>query len=387
MYIRTRRELAGFISERMNKTYVDLSEDQRLELGSSLAKVYLMEVHLDSGASHKEICGFLNNSASIFQKEHRVKATIVETDEEKFFNAKFEVSGEAATFYIDASDGRFWFLHSMDKSETIDPLVEKMAIGNQDIDRAWMPIQLLEAIKNLGELRGLNLDYDRRKIRDIDFEAPNAPPEFLIMQMWGNKAEKVLQILSDDKAFPTSTTLSKVKIRYRADSDSKSDYTLDDIKYDGKITARGTSFASHNTLITTLMRKYSNKIRDIEQRFAMSYNVDDGQFSIQGSPIFVVFKNPIPNLVFFCRSLFSCSYPFKLWGVPMIINDQHIRVSGIDLHIGKKLDFEITPEFMRIYLPENTCANSVIRIITNLQHYYDSRLDAQDSDGKSLLEY
>lgn len=387
MFVRTRQEMAQYINDRMNKTYSELSEDQRLEYESSLTKVYLIEAHLSSDTPHDKIFIFLKENLSLLKKEHNWTIDLRETEESNFYAAFLKRKKDLITFYIDASDARFWLIHSMDKSKLIDPLIEKIAIGNQDLDRAWIPVQLLENTTKLGSLRGLGLDYDRRKIPDIDFETPKAPVESLKMQLWGNRSSKVLQILREEGAFPHETTLSKVKVKFWVDTNNSSDFSIDDIKYDGKITARGTSFQSHITLVSDLFRKYSGKIKEIEQQLSISFEEEQQRISISGSPINIIFENPISDLDLFCESVFSSSNPFRLWGVPIKLNEKYVRVSGIDLHVGKRIDFEITPEFMRIYLPSESCGNSIVRIFTNLQHYYDAKIDAQDGDGKSLFEF
>ena len=387
MFIRSRQEMAQYIHDRMNKAYEDLTEDQKLEYEVNMAKVYLIEAHLAPDTPHDKVFGFLSNSLSEFQAQHGNEASARETDEERFFNAQIRAEDETVDFFIDASDPRFWLVHSMDKSKIIDPLLDKLASGGHELDKAWMPVQLLRHVAGLGVLRGLSLEFDRREIPDVDFEASGAPAEFLKMQLWGNKASKVLSILSHEEAFPHETTLSKVKVKNWANLDDDSESTIDDIKYDGKITARGTSFHSHITLITDLYRKYSGKIREIESDYSISYDVEEQRLSVRGDPINIVFKKPIGDMDVFCRHVFSSANPFRIWGVPVKLNNRHTRVSGFDLHVGKRIDFEITPDYMRVYLPAGSCGNSVIRIITNLQHYYDSLVDAQNNEGRSLLDF
>lgn len=385
--IRSRQDMALYINDRMNRAYENLTEEQKLEYEVNMAKVYLIEAHLAPDAAHDVVFGFLRNVLTDFQGQHKSEAGAWETDEERFFGAKIRAKGGSVELYIDASDPRFWLVHSMDKSMVIDPLLEKLISGSHELDRVWIPIQLLRCTAQLGSLRGLSLEFDRRKVPDIDFEAPEAPAEFLKMQLWGNKAAKFLDILTKNGAFPRETTLSKVKVKYWGNPEDNSEITVDDIKYDGKITARGTSFRSHNTLITNLYRKYSGKIQEIENEYSISYNVEGQRMSVRGDPIYIVFRKPIDNVELFCRYVFSSANPFKLWGVPVRVSEKLTRVSGFDLHVGKRIDFEITPGYIRVYLPAGSCGNSVVRIITNLQHYYDSQIDAQNSEGRSLLDF
>src|SRR5439155_3391726 len=116
--------------------------------------------------------------------------------------------------HVDASNPRFWLIHSTAKSTEVDPIIQKLVNNTNEFDNVWLPIQLLTRIAGFGTLRGLGLDYDRRAVPDVDFEAPAAPVQFLKIQLWGNRAGDVLRILKQQDAFPDATTLSKVKVKY-----------------------------------------------------------------------------------------------------------------------------------------------------------------------------
>jgi hypothetical protein len=238
----------------------------------------------------------------------------------------------------------------------------------------------------LGHFRGLNLDYDRRILPDVDFESEETPVEFLKMQLWGNKAHDVLRVLMDKDAFPHESTLSKVKIKHWLKDTADGGFSIDDIKYDGKITARGTSFRSHIDVIQKIHSAYRELITRVEQKYQLRWREVDGRRSLSGEPINFAFERPISNLMSFCTHLFDAADPFRLWGVPVIIGEEYVRIAAVDLHVGSRLNFEITPEFIRVYLPEGGCGNSVVRVYTNLQHYYDSLIRAQDGDERSIFE-
>jgi hypothetical protein len=194
------------------------------------------------------------------------------------------------------------------------------------------------------------------------------------MQLWGNRAAEILQTLRGRAVFARSTTLSKVKVKRWLDRQRDENlFSLDDVKYDGKITARGTSFQSHLGLVTAVYRSYAAKIQQFEQQYAIGYTVTDGtRLKVDGEPLNIRFGQPIANLGVFVDSIFSASHPFRLWGVPNRIRDDLIRVAAIDLHVAHRVNFEITPNFMRIYLPKGSCGNTIARLYTNLQHHYDS---------------
>jgi hypothetical protein len=67
--------------------------------------------------------------------------------------------------------------------------------------------------------------------------------------------------------------------------------------------------------------------------------------------------------------------------------DDFYRIQALDLHVGNTLTFEASPKFVRLYLPSGACGNTVIRFFTNLQHYYDSLVRAEDGNGRPLFEF
>ena len=260
-----------------------------------------------------------------------------------------------------------------------------IAVG-PDLDRAWLPADFLEAVASLGSFRGLSLDYDRRVIPDIDFNAVGAPPEFLKMQLWGGRAGRVLEILRAEGAFPNETTLSKVKLRYMLDDATPDSFTLDDVKYNGKVTARGTSFDSHLALLARIVDQYAAAIDDVEARYRIGSSPGE-RFWVSGDPIHFFFEPPIADIAAFCMHVFGGGEPFRLWGVPVQLRHDYFRIEGVDLHVGQTLRCEVAPGFLRLYLPQAACGNSAIRLYTNLQHHYNSQVRVEGHAGTAVFAF
>lgn len=386
--VKNRRALASYLDDCMNKAYRQLVRGQKLNLDTSLVKTYLVEAHSLKGADHDGVHATLSECLSQSTVGTQIQPSIKETQDRFFFNVHLRGSSDELMLYVDATNPRFWLVHSMGRSTTLDAVMQRVVRYSHKLDSAWLPIQLLERLSNYGNLRGLGLDYDRRGMRTIDLETIEAPVEFLKMQVWGNKAGRVLEILREEQAFADSTTLSKVKIKYWLDPKDETTFSIDDIKYDGKITARGTSFQSHITLVSNLYNTYSSKIQEMEQRFSIGYHeTDDTKLRVTGTPISIHFPRGITDLPGFCSYVFSSSHPFRLWGVPTKEHPSCVRVSAVDLHVGKRVNFEITPSYMRIYLTRGACGNSLARLYTNLQHYYNSQVHARDESDRLVFEF
>ncbi|MGB8540805.1 MAG: hypothetical protein WCD49_04125 [Candidatus Acidiferrales bacterium] len=370
----------------MSHAYEQLEERQRLEASTSLVKTYLIEAHALGQANHERVLRTIRGKFTPEVLGTRRPVRIRQTEDQMFFNVQIGNENDNTFFYVDASNPRFWLVHTASKSTIADPLVQKLILNTEDFDNTWLPIQLLTRIAGFGILRGLGLDYDRRAVPDIDFEQPAAPVQFLKMQLWGNRSQDVLAILSGREAFPDATTLSKVKVKYLLDRQDEA-FCIADIKYDGKITGRGTSYQSYIGLVTNLYRDYARRILDFEQRFTISVESrNENHFRFVGEPLNFVFSHPIENLASFCEKVFSGAQPFRLMGVPISTGVDSFRVIAIDLHVGCRLTFEIFPRLMRAYLAPGSCGNSLARIYTNLQHYYNSRVEALDGDQARPFE-
>lgn len=388
MTLQNRREMARFLEEAMNKAYVALAEKQKLDVESSLVKCYLIEAHRLASAGHEEVLKAVRSGFREPGSSGILEGRVHETKEELFFYVDANTKKGKCALYIDATSSRFWLVHSVSKSTVLDPVIRSFLTGTRQFDSAWIPAQLLERTTLLGDLRGMGLDFDRRSVPDVDFERPGAPVEFLKMQLWGNRASEVLRVLRAKDAFPEATTLSKVKIKHWLDANGESPFSIVDIKYDGKITARGTSFQSYMTVVTSLYRTYAEAVRRFEEKFVVSVGHHDGKTSsMRGEPLNITFQPAIENLDAFCSHVFSSGNPFRIWGLPVKVGANNYRVAAVDLHVGSRLNLEISPEYMRVYLAPGACGNTLFRLYTNLQHYYHSLIEAKDGSGEQVFKF
>jgi hypothetical protein len=271
-------------------------------------------------------------------------------------------------------------MHTLGQSPETDRFLNRITYDAGELDRAWLPADFLEQVSRLGSFRGLSLDYDH-----LDFEKVDAPVESLKMQLWGSKAGDILRLLRLENS--RSTSLSKVKIKYWLDRDDPSAFTLDDVKYNGKITARGTSFESHIALVKRICKSYAKQVAAIEQELSIDAVETSGVLSFKGSVVSFHLSQPIPDLQAFAEAIFSSSDPFRLWGVPVFPNPRLCRVHSVALHVDANVRFEITNESIRMYLPAGACGNSVLRFYTNLQHHYDATVRATTRGGRELFDF
>lgn len=383
MQVATRRDLAGYLEDRMAKSYVELRDAQQLKPESSLVKTYMIEAHVGGTGSHDDLMRLLRDAVASACQAGAKRAEVLETDEERFVLLDVQARLGATRLYVDASDARFWLAHSMDHSTAVDWVVDRLTSVTPDLDTAWLPVALLEEMAQKGSFRGLGLDYDRRPFLDCDDDDAEGVSYFK-MQLWGNRAHDVLARLRQDGAFPHETTLAKVKVKSWLDGHDGA-FTVDDVKFNGKVTARGTSFQCHNNLVTDLYRRYAAMIGAIEAVGRVRWEYDDSRARLRGTPVHLHIPKHGLDPADLCARLFTCGSPFRLWGLPVPISPDYYRVCAVDLHVGHALDFEVSPEWVRVYLGPETCGNTVVRLLTNLQHSLDARTEAR-IHGRSISE-
>ncbi|MEN6642908.1 MAG: hypothetical protein ABFE08_10710 [Armatimonadia bacterium] len=372
MQVRSRIELAAYLQDRMTGAYAQLHQNQSLSFDSYLVKTHMIEAHSGNRGGHDGVVKLLRSLLDDDVSPLPKGSNVAETQDESLFLLAVPRRSETVHLFVDAADPRFWLIHSMGSSNDVDWCIDRMTLGTPSLDTAWLPAGLLEWVTNRGSFRGLGLDFDKRKMSDDDPEV-TGPVSFLKMQLWGNQAAHVLDVLRAQNAFPHATTLSKVKLKF-AQEGKKDEFTLDDIKFNGKVTARGTSFRCHSVLLSTVYRRYKNAIEFIEANSRIGGHQDQRGWSVDGSPVVFQFDAEISDVGRFCERLFTCAPPFRLWGVPLRQGRDYYQVSAIDLHVGHPLDFEIGRDFMRVYLHDQSCGNTIVRLLTNLQHTVDAQV-------------
>ena len=351
--IRNRIEMADRLEAVMTTTYDDLTEELRLKRKHSMLKTYILESHKSEGASADQVFSAVKEAFEAPEQRKRRSVDVARTDEADLFTIHGVTRVEDFVFFIDASDRRFWIAHSISKSKISDVEVATLTSGQSRLDTAWMPIEMLESLSPLGESRGLALDFDRRYVdaplkprkvrRSKDrlsvsnsvARASDPPPapishgahlEYVKMQLWGRGADRILNALGG-ASLGQSTTLSKVRLKTE-DEDDDSRFSLADIKFDGKLTGRGSSFGIYSAIVGNVVRKYSAAVRQAETRFDLHWVSDETGSRMTGEPLYINLSEGLNNLERFCARIFSGAEPFRLLGVPLKRSEELYSVSA-----------------------------------------------------------
>ena len=365
--VSNRKELAQFLERQLTKTYEDLGEKRQLEFEQNLLKTYIIESNL--------------SSVSEIPRVEDYETSVSETKDKTLHVLTVKNQRGVGVFYVDTLNPRFWIFHTVSKSEFSDFYINKLVVSIMNgLDYPWLPIQFLEEIGAGEHLRGFSLRYED-EFTSADEHEGIVPVKTLSMKLWGNTASRVLEILRRDEELAYAVALSGIGIKHFANHD---EYVIDDITFQGKFTARGTSIDAHFYVVRNVQRKYEEKLKLIEEH-AISMLPTERGVEISGQPLTIVLKKPIENLTTFLDTLLSSKTPFRLWGLSKFMDKDFVRVNAVDLHTSHELNLEVTPNWIRIYLPEGSCGNTVLRLFTNIQHYYDSNAELEGAEDERII--
>jgi hypothetical protein len=393
--IRSRKELHEFLGSQMDTAYQDLVSARRLESESSLVKSYVLETDLfrDSpGPDHGAIYEFLAQRMLPHSIGVEGALRVIETDEEALFDVRYRDARREATLFIDASgDSRYWTVHTLSSATDVDWWLGRVVSRAPGIDFVWLWPSILELHQAKGVPRGFGLDYDYRLFEDRD-----EVTTYFKMQLWGGSdTQKVYELLKCSDALRGRIVLSKVRTRVHTllngDEVGKEQFTLQDLKFNGKFTARGTSFQTHHRLIVELRKLYASVVSRVEETYPMyweqSHGGEQAHHTLEGYALnFLPSEGLSIPVDQFCSVVFSGSIPFRLKGFIEKPTASHAIVDAVDLHTGGRLGFEVLEDRIMLYLQPYTCGNTVVRFYTNLQHYFNVGFMVKGDDGRRPFE-
>lgn len=409
--IQSKGELASYLQRRMYSTYTDLRDKSEYERDRHPVKTYIIEFSPGDQLSLEQINESLIERIFTFQSGRgknisRTRPAVERTRDNSLFKVwwsyktQSKPEGEIIEAYFDVEpdtgEKRFWVIDSVAKADKLERIIEKVTKQSNDLDRIWLWPEFLNDIKRKGRFRSIDLGYDYREFEKEESEAEEINNEelekYLKITVRGgnNEISDALAEILDTELLGRKVVPSKVGIRYEGRDGSASGnsefFALEDVKYDGKILVKGTSANLHKELVSEIRRRYSGKVREIEEKYTIRLEGEDNKIqNVLGEPLYFDFQEkPIEDLHNFCNVVFSGNEPFSLWGVPTEIDDG-LLVYAVDLKTGSKMNFQIYRDIITLSLEPNACGNSVVRFFTNVQQNFSCRVTAEDSDGNPIF--
>lgn len=377
--VQTREDLARYLSRSLPGAYTTVVEDE-VRSTATYVKSYVIEAHQDE-------------EASIAERLTSVFGEVVPLRDRSLLRA---VDAHGATYFVDLGNARYQVLHSIGKSEQTDGALRTLTEGEvSGFDHAWLPASLLRRTHR-GRLTGFKFRYQTAvggvlalEQDAVDLETGELRRDELSRSKFSMTvaedvaAERELDDLLRLPVFRGRKALEQVQFRTE-NRDVPEEFVVNGVYSNGKIVGSGTSVGGHFLTIDALMTEYAAAIDRIEEEFAIGWVRAGEGYVLRGEPFVVRFPEDvrIVDLPAFVGSIFRSSRPFRLFGIPHGAGEGRIDVEAIDLHTGSQLSFEITPEWMRIFLPRGTCGNVIARLYTNLQHALSS--DVRMTVGDAL---
>lgn len=279
---------------------------------------------------------------------------------------------DSSEFYLETGDDRFFVLHTNDKSEITTRIVDSLTKDfHHTFDHTWFYSNMLKRLaeENGNHFKGFGVNYSDKYLRmdeDLDSDI-----EDLTLSISGSLAEQMEKIVEKDPNIERRIAFNKIRIA-RGRNNSITDSVQDDIHNTGYFSVKkGKSVQDHLQLVDIAKDEYHETISDVEDQ-RIGIKEIEGRTIVEGKSFDFEFPNPIENIPLFLERFFSSAQPFKLWGMKTKIYDDYFRIMAVDLHTGSPMDFEISKDMMRAYLFKGNCGNTILRLFTNLQMYYDS---------------
>ena len=280
---------------------------------------------------------------------------------------------KAVKFYLDTSDERFWMLHTDAEANDAKKFFDKLVHSPESkLDKVWFPIEMMNDIVKIrgNKFRGFGLKY-------VDFfskKDEDLPVAELKMRVHGSSSIDALDALRNLQKLKQSISYSMMSVK----RGNYHEYVIQELTYSGRFVGRGgNSIDDYISLIEMSQKMYRNLIEDIE-RNSLGVKKVEGRTLIEGKAFDFILDREITNTLAFVEQLLSSSKPFRLWGLKNKISKDYYQIVCVDLHTGDNLNIEVSPNLIRVYLPKGACGNTILRLFSNLQHYYDSAIKLND---------
>jgi len=293
-------------------------------------------------------------------------------DKMKILRTTAKNNGTLSEFYLDTSDPRFYVLHTNERSEDSNRIIETLTKDmNHTFDHTWFYSDMLKRLshKQGNVFKGFGVNYSDKFLRSGEDE--DTEIEDLTLSISGSLAEEMQHLVESKPDIERTIAYNKVRV-LRGSRNSVLDSVQDDVHNIGYFAVkRGKSVQDHLQLVDIAQNEYEETITHVEDQ-RIGFKTIGDRTLVEGKSFDFEFPNRIENLTLFIERMFNSAMPFKLWGIKSKIYDDYFKIMAVDLHTGSPMDFEISADMMRVYLFKGNCGNTILRLFTNLQLYYDS---------------
>ncbi len=286
---------------------------------------------------------------------------------------------EEGDFWVDQVDERFWSFHTDMPSADAHRFLHQRVESRRDLDWMWLPTEHLRKAAPEQSARRVRTQFSGSQLL-----GPGAGTSRLDLQVTGAEVEGLLDYLAQNDEYRSAVSITGIQVEV---GDDEFGQLTEGVNRLGRFAASGDSLELHMQFVRGVVSRYSRFVRALE---AKSIGWDplrddqDGGAALTGQPVVIAFSRPVPDLERFADELLASRVPFRLWGVPQPPADDGagpvMELEAVDLHVGQRLRMDIGQTWMRVYLERGACGNTVARLVSNLQHRFDSALRLVDAD-------
>jgi len=406
--IKDRRDFAEAFGTAMAGADQALRSIWQFGRDQNLPKSYLVEFHPKANG-HPAHPWTTEKLFETLSAENAFGSMVRRTKDDSLLYLSHDEKANSAEFIIDSLNPRFLVFHTLSNAKATDRFIfHRLTQHHQEFDLFWLPVSLLEAVEQRERITGWEAAFEplmegselfssedgsgaedleeelREQLEELEEEVPAVSPNHSRLRiniLRGNAMATYRQLKHESDVFPDVPLSSILAERFDGELNT---HARARIKWNGKITGRGTDFSAYSQIVNGTLDSYASTVTSIEMQYSLGLApCEEGQlgFRLNGDPFCVTFDSPIPvdSIV---SGMFNCAPPFRLMGEPEKQADDYYVIDAVDLHVGQPLAIEISPSLMRIYLYEGTCGNTVVRILRSLQHYVDSNLSHPALSGK-----
>ncbi len=277
---------------------------------------------------------------------------------------------DSTEFFLDMEDERFLRLHTVARAEDADRIVDALVRdGRHMFDNVWFHPAML---KRLADKQGSSFRSSGAACSDRFLRSGEGRREDADSPSGGGLPAKKIRDSAGSGRHAGRAAARGGARSMRGSGTDPCGSARDGTRGAGYFAAkRGKSVQDHLRLVDACKVEYSRTIAYIES-LRIGTSEIEGKMRVAGGPFNFVFPDSIEDLDLFIDRMFNSDMPFNLWGMKFAIDEGYFKIMAIDLHANRPIDFEITKDFMRVYLFKGGCGNTLLRILANLQLHYDA---------------
>jgi hypothetical protein len=286
----------------------------------------------------------------------------------------FRVRTTSGAFWVDQLDERFWRFHTDMGQADAYPMLRDWVGSRRDFDWMWLPTEHLSRMWPGATARRVRNDF-----RSGRLGGPETAAQDLRAQLHGSNAEEFFEAISKLPQYRSAVSFEAVETEI---SDAAFGGSVREaVNRMGRFAAAGDSLELHLQFVSTVVDRYRRLVELCESKAVNWHGSPDatGGGTVAGGPIVIEFRRDIDDVGAFADELTSSREPFRLWGIANVRRNV-AEVEAVDLHVGRALQLDIGRRWMRVYLRDGSCGNTVARLISNLQHRFDGALTLKDPD-------